>query len=161
MKSYILSLGSNIGDSVGYLKSALSLLQERGVAVVEHSSMYKTSPVDYHNQSDFVNMVAWVNGADNPFDLLDIIGDVERILKRERHIEKGPRTVDIDIIAADGVTMEHPRLTIPHPRAQARRFVMQPIWELAERDSSSDFVKKTASWDYFFPGKQSIEKMEE
>ncbi|MCK5807859.1 2-amino-4-hydroxy-6-hydroxymethyldihydropteridine diphosphokinase [bacterium] len=161
MKSYILSLGSNIGNSIGYLRDALLLLEERGVTVVERSSMYKTSPVDYHNQSDFVNMIALVEFSSNPFDLLSIISAVEDSLGRERAIDRGPRTVDIDIVAAEGIQIEHPRLSLPHPRAKKRKFVMQPIQEIAERDGSSSFIRKTAAWKCSFLGNQTIEKMEE
>lgn len=161
MKPYILSLGSNIGDSVAYLTTALNALKERGVIVKECSSLYRTAPVDMLNQPDFVNMVVLVEFSPNPFDLLEIISSIETDLGRERVVERGPRTVDIDIIAAEGVQIEHPRLTLPHPRAKKRKFVMQPLQEIAEQDGSSDFIRKTAAWKCSFLGIQTVEIMEE
>ena len=158
---YILSLGSNIGDKKKHLHRALSLLEQHNVSIIATSALYRTSPVDYLQQDDFLNMVALVDTPLTPTEMLTLIHAVEQQQGRQRTIKKGPRTLDIDIIAAEGVTMSEPALTIPHPRAKERRFVMEPIQDLFLRHTHSNLLKDTAEWRTSFSEHQTIEKVEE
>ncbi len=160
-RSFLLSLGSNIGDKTGYLRQAITLLQEHGVEMIKHSSFYHTSPVDYTNQDAFINMASWVKWHGTPKQLLAVIHSVEQALGRKRLINKGPRTIDIDIIAAEQLSCNNPELQIPHPRATERKFVMIPLFELAETEEQSDFIKEILSWPTHFSEDQHIQKVEE
>jgi 2-amino-4-hydroxy-6-hydroxymethyldihydropteridine diphosphokinase len=127
----VLSLGSNQGDSIGYLRRAVSWLREiPGLRLIASSSVYRTTPVDYLEQPDFLNAVVIGQCTLEPYTLLTFTQAIEARLGRVRVIDKGPRTIDIDIIAYDGHELRTPELTIPHPRAFQREFVMVPWVEL-------------------------------
>ncbi|MDR1354715.1 MAG: 2-amino-4-hydroxy-6-hydroxymethyldihydropteridine diphosphokinase [Propionibacteriaceae bacterium] len=140
----VLSLGSNQGDSIWYLRRALRWLREiPRLEITAVSSVYCTAPVDYLAQPDFLNAVVIGNCSLVPHTLLAFTQAIEQRLGRVRTIAKGPRTIDIDIIDYGGRRLRSPELTIPHPRSHQRAFVLIP-W--AEVDSSapqiavSDFV---------------------
>jgi len=127
-----LSLGSNQGDSLRLLEEAVSTLD--GLAhtrVVARSSLYRTAPIGYVDQADFLNQVIAVRTSLAPHDLLDVIQDLERAAGRERGVRWGPRTLDIDILWYDGQRVDSERLQLPHPRLAERRFVLEPLAELA------------------------------
>jgi 2-amino-4-hydroxy-6-hydroxymethyldihydropteridine diphosphokinase len=131
LKRIYLSLGSNIGDREGNLRQAVERLASLDVRVLHASRIYETEPLDYKNQAWFLNQVVEAETALFPMQLLTRIGRVERELGRVRAVPKGPRTIDIDILFYAAAVVETARLEIPHPRIAERRFVLEPLAELA------------------------------
>ncbi len=125
-----LSLGSNIGDREASLKRALTLLEERDLAIVRRSSIYETEPRELLHQPWFLNMVVEIETRLFPRQLLARILAVERALGRKRLVAKGPRTIDIDILLYGRAIVQTPDLSIPHPAMAERRFVLEPLAEL-------------------------------
>lgn len=123
-----LSLGTNLGDRFQNLKQARSLL---GLPVVHGSSIYETEPVDYLDQSWFFNCVLEVSTNLTPENLLLECQRVESEMGRQRNIAKGPRIIDLDILLYGELIVNTQRLIIPHPRLEHRRFVLEPLAEIA------------------------------
>jgi 2-amino-4-hydroxy-6-hydroxymethyldihydropteridine diphosphokinase len=131
MKGY-LSLGSNLGDRSMYLKEALGALSRNGVRIIRSSSIYETKPIDVpDNQSNYYNMVVFVETAVDPAELLRICLMVEQDLGRQRLYVHSPRTIDIDIILLEGISVSTDTLTVPHPCLEQRSFVIVPLAEIA------------------------------
>jgi len=128
---YFLSLGSNIGDRKRNLVRASRLLAKNGVAVLKASSVYRTEPVDVRDQPWFYNQALEVRTDRTPHELLALAKSIEAAMKRVPSIEKGPRTIDIDILLAGDTVLGTPELTIPHPRLAVRNFVLVPLNEIA------------------------------
>jgi 2-amino-4-hydroxy-6-hydroxymethyldihydropteridine diphosphokinase len=126
MRTVFLSLGSNIGDREANLRAALDQLHPERV-----SPIYETEPVDYRDQAWFLNLVAEVQTDLFPRQFLAMTQRIERELGRVRTIAKGPRTIDIDILLFGSTVMHTKELEIPHPRIAERRFVLQPLADLA------------------------------
>jgi len=126
-----LSLGSNVGDRLENLRAAMQRLSSAGVALLRTSSIYETEPVDNTNQGWFLNCIAEVSTALEPLPLLHKLQEIEKQLGRERAVPKGPRTLDIDILLYGDVIVESEALTVPHPRMLQRRFVLEPLCEIA------------------------------
>jgi len=127
-----LSLGSNQGDRAALLKDAVARLEAPGrVRVTKQSSLYETAPIGVTDQPWFLNLVVEVETDLDPQALLDLALAVERGLGRVRTQRWGPRTVDIDILLYDTVQMDTPTLAIPHPEMTRRRFVLEPLLEIA------------------------------
>jgi len=126
-----LSLGGNIGDAAATIADALATLDAEGVRVVARSSYYRTRPWGKTDQPDFTNVSAVVETTLPPLELLATCLDVERRLGRVRHERWGPRLIDIDLIAYDGVSMSTETLTLPHRHAHERGFVLIPLAEIA------------------------------
>lgn len=125
-------LGSNLGDSRWLLKSALAALEELpGTCVVKVSSLYLTDPVGLVEQPAFLNLVAELHTDLSPRDLLAAMQDIELRLGRERRERWGPRTIDLDLLWYDELGICEPGLQVPHPRMEQRRFVLEPLAELA------------------------------
>lgn len=127
-----LGLGSNLGDSHSLLTAAVeSLADHPRVVLVGVSRRYRTAAVGFEDQPDFVNMVVGVLTTLDPFGLLGLCQDVERAAGRERLVRWGPRTLDVDVLWYDGTFIDHERLQVPHPRMEERRFVLEPLADLA------------------------------
>ena len=126
-----LSLGSNLGDRLENLREAMRRLGDAGIALKRTSSVYETEPVDNAAQGWFLNCVAEVSTTLEPLEFLHRLQVVERELGRERTVPKGPRTIDIDILLYDDLLIETDELTVPHPRMLQRRFVLEPLCEIA------------------------------
>lgn len=123
----VLALGSNLGESEDTLERAVADLVVGGVQLVRASGLYRTAPVGGpEGQPDFVNAVIEVTTDLGAYELLALCNAVEAVHHRERLVRWGPRTLDIDVIDYDGVISEDPVLTLPHPRAQERAFVLVP-----------------------------------
>ncbi len=141
MAKVFLSLGSNMGDRGYNLQQALLGLERWGAKVVRVSSIYETEPVGLKEQPMFYNMVAQVETELSPVDLWKAIFAIEQSLKRERTVQWGPRTIDIDILFYDDQVLQiedeetsddiRTILIIPHVRLQERRFVLVPLAEIA------------------------------
>jgi len=127
----VLSLGANLGDPLGALTSALeALAQTEGVEVLAISSFYGTAPIGGPDQPDYINAVAVLETTLAPMAILDLAHQIEADHDRVRQERWGPRTLDIDLVVYDDVVSEDPTLTIPHPRAHQRAFVLVPWHEL-------------------------------
>jgi 2-amino-4-hydroxy-6-hydroxymethyldihydropteridine diphosphokinase len=127
-----LSLGSNVGDRQQNLRDALRALGKIGV-VSAISSFYETEPVEYIQQPWFVNCAAALETEESPDRLLADILKIEQGMGRHREatVAKGPRPIDIDILLFGNSVVETSSLTIPHPAMLERRFVLEPLAEIA------------------------------
>ncbi len=131
MKTVYLSLGSNVGNREHMLQGALVLLQGPDVRLLRISPVYETEPQDVKDQPWFLNLVVEAATDLPPLRLLTRVQKVERQLGRKRAVNKGPRPIDIDILLVDDDVMRSPELTVPHPRMAGRRFVLEPLADLA------------------------------
>jgi 2-amino-4-hydroxy-6-hydroxymethyldihydropteridine diphosphokinase len=128
MARAFVGLGSNLGDREGTIRAALSRLD--GVAAV--SALRETDPVGFEDQPRFLNGVAALETELPPRALLERLLEVERSLGRTREGPRfGPRTIDLDLLVQGDLELDEPGLTIPHPRLHERRFVLEPLAELA------------------------------
>jgi 2-amino-4-hydroxy-6-hydroxymethyldihydropteridine diphosphokinase len=125
-----LSLGSNIGDRESHLRDAIAQLQTTG-CIVSVSSFYETEPVEFTDQAWFLNCALALETTETPEQLMATVLHLEREMGRERIQKKGPRTIDIDILLFGDTILNSPALTIPHPAMHRRRFVLQPLAEIA------------------------------
>lgn len=126
--SAAVALGSNLDDPPSHVRRAfadLAALPDTWVAA--RSSLYRTEPVGYADQPPFVNACAKLETRLAPRVLLDALLEIERRHGRSRGIPNGPRTLDLDLILYGGATIEEPGLTVPHPRAHERAFVLAPL----------------------------------
>ena len=130
MKAVYLSLGSNVGDRLQNLQTAITSLQREDLEVRRISSIYETAAVDYLAQPDFLNCVVEAQTSLMPMRLLKRVQAIERQMGRKRQVPKGPRNIDIDILLHGQSVVETAQLQIPHPRMDARRFVLEPLAEL-------------------------------
>ncbi|HVH30254.1 MAG TPA: 2-amino-4-hydroxy-6-hydroxymethyldihydropteridine diphosphokinase [bacterium] len=127
-----LGLGSNQGDRAAMLREALTRLESsRRARVRKRSSLYETAPVGVTDQPWFLNLVAEVETDLLPLQLLDLVLTVERDLGRVRTQRWGPRPIDIDILLYADLAITTPTLVIPHPEMTRRRFVLEPLVEIA------------------------------
>ncbi|HEX3092398.1 MAG TPA: 2-amino-4-hydroxy-6-hydroxymethyldihydropteridine diphosphokinase [Candidatus Angelobacter sp.] len=130
-KMAYLSLGSNLGDRASNLRQAINRLAELG-SVKAVSSFYETEPVEVERQQPwFLNCAVALETALMPKQFLSRILALELAMGRRRTEAKGPRTIDIDIVFFGNTTMDTPELTVPHPAMQQRRFVLEPLAEIA------------------------------
>jgi 2-amino-4-hydroxy-6-hydroxymethyldihydropteridine diphosphokinase len=125
-----LGLGSNLGDRAKNIHEAVSLLNKAGVMTVQLSSIIETDPVGGPPQGLFLNAVLKARTELAPLELLNAVNAVESRLGRVRTVKNGPRTMDIDILLYDDLTLNTPELVIPHPRMREREFVMRPLNEV-------------------------------
>ena len=137
-----IGLGSNLGDPVAELRGAVSELESRGVEVKTRSSLYRTEPVDAPNQAWYINAVAAIGFGGEPNELLEICLSVEAARGRERTARNEPRILDLDILLLEDVVLASEGLTIPHPRLHQRRFVLEPMVEIAP-DTVHPGLRKT------------------
>ena len=137
-----LSLGSNLGDRAANLRVAIAQLDEVG-SLRAVSALYETQPVDVPDQPWFLNCVAAIETAKTPRELLKFVLSIEAALGRLRFRDKGPRKIDIDVLLFGDRVLEEPGLVIPHPGMQSRRFVLEPLAEIAP-DVCHPVLKKTA-----------------
>ena len=129
-KIAFLSLGSNVGDRVANLKAAIERIRSLG-EVIATSSIYETEPVEFLAQPWFLNCVVKLGTEKMPKQLLAAILTIEKEMGRHRQQKKGPRTIDIDILLFGNSVVETQGLTIPHPSLHERRFVLEPMSEIA------------------------------
>lgn len=128
---YVLSVGTNLGDRKKNIENALKALNLLpDTKVLQVSAVYETEPVGYEKQDDFYNAVIKVQSQLQPQAMLGACLGIEAALGRVREIHWGPRIVDIDMIFAENLKIESENLTVPHPRYQERRFVLEPLLDL-------------------------------
>lgn len=153
----VVALGSNLGDSASILATAIETLDRTPqIRVTAVSPLAKTAPVGGPEQPDFLNQVLLIETTLSPYALLEFAHDLEQAAARVRDVRWGPRTLDVDLIDFENVTSKHPDLTLPHPRAHQRAFVLapwswvdptatingQPVTELAAQAGDADTVHK-------------------
>jgi 2-amino-4-hydroxy-6-hydroxymethyldihydropteridine diphosphokinase len=132
----LIGLGANLGSRrcgapQQTLAAALAVLGTSGVLVVARSRWYRSAPLPRSGQPFFVNAVASVKTARGPRGLLALMQAVERRFGRRRGVRNAPRTLDLDLLDYQGECVCSPRLTLPHPGSHERRFVLEPIAEIA------------------------------
>jgi 2-amino-4-hydroxy-6-hydroxymethyldihydropteridine diphosphokinase len=132
MTRAFLGLGSNLGDKRAHLEAALAALAHTpGVEVRRVAHFYRTAPLGPVAQDWFLNTVAELGTTLAPRELLARCHEIEQALGRVRTQRWGPRTIDLDLLWIDGYTDNSPELTLPHPGAHTRSFVLAPLHELA------------------------------
>ncbi len=131
MPTAFISLGSNLGDRVVYLKEALLRLEREPVSLRAVSPLYETAPVGGPPQGFFLNACASFNTALPPATLLRRMQVIETALGRKRLERWGPRIIDLDLLTYGNVIMRTPALELPHPRLAERDFVLQPLSVIA------------------------------
>ena len=131
MKTVYLGLGSNLGDREANLREAVERMEAAEIRVVRRSSIYETAPQELLDQPWFLNAVVEVQTDLFPLQLLACIRNVERDMGRRRVTPKGPRNIDIDILFYGRSVIHSPELETPHPRIAERRFVLEPLAEIA------------------------------
>lgn len=125
----VISLGANIGDAKANIDLAVALLRE-ATDVIAVSSYLQTKPVGGPEQPDYLNAVAIVESELPAKDLLALLNGIETAMGRTREIHWGPRVIDLDLIQYGGLLVHDEKLTLPHPRAHERRFVLAPWFEI-------------------------------
>jgi 2-amino-4-hydroxy-6-hydroxymethyldihydropteridine diphosphokinase len=125
-------MGSNLGDSLETLRAATARLASLGT-IVAASPVYESDPIGFEAQPAFQNAVVAMDTTLAPLYLLDGLLAIEAEFRRERTVRWGPRTLDLDLIWYDGRHLESDRLTLPHPRAHEREFVLRPLADVAPR----------------------------
>ena len=121
------ALGSNLGARLDILQGAVTAIAAiAGVTVTAVSPVYETVPVGGPDQPDYLNAVLLARTTLPPRDLLRQLNEIEAAFDRVREVRWGPRTLDLDIITYEGVTSDDPGLSLPHPRAHERAFVLAP-----------------------------------
>jgi 2-amino-4-hydroxy-6-hydroxymethyldihydropteridine diphosphokinase len=125
-----LSLGANVGDRAASLRFAIARLGAAGRIVAE-SSLYETEPVEFTDQPWFLNCAIALQTNQTPPQLMTSILGLEAEMGRRRTQPKGPRIIDIDILLFDDLVLDSPQLTLPHPAMHQRRFVLEPLSEIA------------------------------
>ena len=131
MKTVYIGIGSNLGNRAANLLQARERLHADGIKTIRASSIYETAPRDMENQPWFLNQVIEAETDLEPAPLLERLLQVERDMGRERIVPKGPRLIDLDILLYGESVIELPNLRVPHPHMHQRRFVMEPLAEIA------------------------------
>jgi 2-amino-4-hydroxy-6-hydroxymethyldihydropteridine diphosphokinase len=158
-KSVYLSLGSNLGDRAANLKSAIERLRELG-EVVAVSSFYETEPVELIAQPWFLNCVVQLDSEKMPKQLLAGILNLEHEMGRRRKQKKGPRIIDLDILLFGNSIVAMPGLTVPHPAMHERRFVLEPLAEIAPEVRHPVFKRTIRELREQLPTGQVVRKAE-
>ena len=126
------ALGANLADPVAQVEAAgAALARHSGFRLLRRSSLYRTAPVGIRGQPDFINAVAALETTLAPTELLDALFAIERQFGRQRTFRNSARTLDLDLLLYDDLTLCGQRLCLPHPRMHLRAFVIAPLLEIA------------------------------
>lgn len=125
-----IGISSNVGKRKENCYRALTLLKEKGIKITKMSSFHETEPWGYKNQPSFLNMVIEAETMLGARDLLEILQQIEKKLGREKSFKWGPRTIDLDILLFDNMSVQENDLMIPHPLMHKREFVLKPLCEI-------------------------------
>jgi 2-amino-4-hydroxy-6-hydroxymethyldihydropteridine diphosphokinase len=168
LKLVYLSLGSNVGDREAQLRDAVARLAAAG-RVVAASSVYETEPVEFTRQPWFLNCAVTLETSMTPTELMSAILRIEKEMGRQRVQKKGPRSIDIDILLFDNMilndeipsdeSIDSKELTIPHPAMHQRRFVLEPLAEIAPEVLHPVFKKTIRELRDALPPGQAVRKL--
>ena len=131
MKTVYIGLGSNLGDRAENLRAARERIEESGLRIRRASSLYETEPREMLEQPWFLNQVIEAETTLFPRQLLARLLRIEREMGRRRTAPNSPRTIDLDVLLFGNAPVHAPGLEIPHPRMTDRRFVLEPLAEIA------------------------------
>lgn len=132
MSRAFIALGSNLQKPQQQVQQAISELASLPkTSLIKHSSLYRTAPVGYDNQPDFINAAAEIETDLAPLELLHALLALESTHGRERPFPNAPRVLDLDLLLYDDMVMNTDELTLPHPRMHERGFVLLPLAEIA------------------------------
>jgi 2-amino-4-hydroxy-6-hydroxymethyldihydropteridine diphosphokinase len=159
-KTVYLSLGSNLGDRAANLREAIQKLADIG-NVVTASSLYETEPVELTAQPWFLNCAVKLDTEKMPRQLISAILSLEQSMGRQRKQKKGPRIIDIDILLFGSSVIEIPSLTIPHPKLHERRFVLEPLAEIAPDARHPVFKRSMRELRDALPPGQTVKRLAE
>lgn len=138
------ALGANLGDARATVERAFDALAGLPrTRLLARSSLYRSAPVDAAGP-DFINAVAGIDTALTPMELLDALQAIERSEGRERPYRNAPRTLDLDLLLYGDLSLDHPRLILPHPRMHERAFVLLPLAEVAPAQVPEDALERVA-----------------
>lgn len=127
-----IGFGSNIGDRHLYIQNAINALSKvEEITLQNISSLYRTAPVGYEAQADFLNGVVAIETCLSPHSLLHTLKEIETTVGRQHRTRWGPREIDMDILIYGDICLQTPNLIIPHPEMHLRRFVLVPLAEIA------------------------------
>lgn len=127
-----IGIGSNLGNSLENCRKAIDIISRtKGIELQTVSSFYRTEPVGIENQNYFINAVAEIRTVLGARDLLQALQNIENEMGRERGIKGGPRIIDLDIIFYGQIVISEHNLIVPHPEMHKRRFVLEPLGEIA------------------------------
>jgi 2-amino-4-hydroxy-6-hydroxymethyldihydropteridine diphosphokinase len=157
-KVVYLSLGSNVGERAANLQLAIEKLGDVG-SVMTVSSFYETEPVETGPQPWFLNCAVKFDTEKMPRQLIAAILNLEQGMGRQRRQEKSPRTIDIDILLFGSSIIEIPSLTVPHPRMHERRFVLEPLAEIAPEVRHPVFKRTIRELREALPAGQQVRKL--
>lgn len=139
MTRAFLGLGSNMGDSLQYLRDAVKAIPD----CVAISPVYRTEPMGGpEDQDPYFNIVVGLETQKSPRDLLALCQKLESDAQRVRVIRWGPRTLDVDVLWIEGVALNEPDLEIPHPRMWERNFVMAPLFDIAPDVAGENWAER-------------------
>ena len=144
----LIGIGSNIGLAAENCKKAIALIK-KSITVTAQSSLYESEPVGKADQAWFVNAAIQVQTTLAPEELLQLLLNIEQEFGRTRKEKWGPRIIDLDILDYEGLIMDSKVLILPHPEMTQRRFVLEPLCEIAgktihplEKKMISDLLKE-------------------
>ena len=127
-----IGFGSNIGDRLVHIQNAIRALSKtEGITLQKISSIYKTDPVGYEAQAQFLNGVVAIETKLSPLPLLHTLKDIETAIGRKHRTRWGPREIDLDILIYEDLCLQTEKLVIPHAEMHRRRFVLAPLAEIA------------------------------
>jgi 2-amino-4-hydroxy-6-hydroxymethyldihydropteridine diphosphokinase len=157
-----LSLGSNLGERLRYLKKAIEKIGEADSVIIRKvSPVYETAPVGKPDQPRFFNLAVLIETSLPPLPLLDFLLEIEKKLGRERKEKWGSRTIDLDILLYDELITHSVRLTLPHPRMHQRRFVLVPLAQINPHLFHPLLKKSVAEILRLCPDESEVELSEE
>jgi 2-amino-4-hydroxy-6-hydroxymethyldihydropteridine diphosphokinase len=134
MHQAFIAIGSNLQNPQAQVERALQTIANKAnIKLIKASSLYKTAPVGYDNQPDFINAVAQIQTDLSPIALLHTLLAIEMQHGRERQFPNAPRVLDLDVLLYENIEINTPELTLPHPRMHTRGFVMLPLAEIAPK----------------------------
>ena len=127
-----IGIGSNLGDSLKNCQHAVENISgSEGIKLIRASSFYRTEPIGMENQNYFVNAVLEVETDISARNLLQLMQNIEKEMGRKREAKGGPRIIDLDLLFYGQNVIKEQNLTVPHPEIQKRRFVLEPLCEIA------------------------------
>lgn len=151
-----IGIGSNLGNRALYCRNAIGFMRKLpSTRFLKASIFFETKPVDFLDQPDFVNGVVKIETKLKPLELLSKLLDIEKKMGRQRLKKWGPRVIDLDIIDYSGTAFKSIELTLPHPRAFQRDFIVQALNELGFYSSSSSSVLSSCSPSFVSNGQTS------